>query len=38
MTDDDTQVTEVEQLMFDLGWLELWHADREADDVDGEAD
>jgi len=38
MTDDDTQMTDVEQLMFDLGWLELWHADREAGEVDREPD
>ena len=33
MTDEpiDPELTEDEKLMFEVGWLDLWHANREAE-------
>jgi hypothetical protein len=31
----DPELTAEEELMLDIGWLDLWHAERE--DADGEA-
>jgi hypothetical protein len=34
----DPELTPDEQLMLEIGWLDLWHADREAAKSAGEPD